>query len=135
MTACRIGIVEDHTVVITGLRQILEAEPDLDIVAAAPTVAELLDLEIDVDMAILDLRLPDGSSPAANVTDLHAAGITKVPVFALRRGALPARTAARAGVLGVINKAERDSVIIDAIRTTSRGEMVGVAGLGNGRRQ
>ena len=35
------------------------------------------------------------------------------------------RTAARAGVLGVINKAERDSVIIDAIRTTSRGEMVG----------
>ncbi len=125
MTACRIGIVEDHTVVITGLRQILEAEPDLDIVAAAPTVAELLDLEIDVDMAILDLRLPDGSSPAANVTDLHAAGITKVLVFTSGEEPYLVRTAARAGVLGVINKAERDSVIIDAIRTTSRGEMVG----------
>ena len=124
MSACRIGIVEDHTVVITGLRQLLADEPDLEVVAAAPTVGELLDSATGIDMAILDLRLPDGSSPAANVADLGAAGIAKVLVFTSGEEPYLVRTAARAGVLGVINKAERDAVIIDAIRTTCRGEMV-----------
>ena len=134
MTACRIGIVEDHTVVITGLRQILEAEPDLDIVAAAPTVAELLDLEIDVDMAILDLRLPDGSSPAANVTDLHAAGITKVLVFT--SGEEPTWCGPPRGRVCSASSTRPNAIPSSSTRSAPPAAGDGrVAGLGNGRRQ
>src|SRR5690606_3505516 len=71
----RIGVVEDHRVTIAGLRQILAEEPSVRIVADAPSVPELLAITDDLDLVILDLRLPDGSSPATNVQQLRAAGI------------------------------------------------------------
>jgi CheY-like chemotaxis protein len=70
-----IGVVEDHAVANAGLRQILSVDPSLVIVAAAPTVADLLSETTDLDLAILDLRLPDGSSPVTNVEQLRKAGI------------------------------------------------------------
>lgn len=124
MTACRIGIVEDHTVVITGLRQLLDGEPGLDIVAAAPTVGELLDTGQGIDMAILDLRLPDGSSPPPTspiCTPPASPGCSCSPPARSRTWCAPPPGP---GVLGVVNKAERDAVIADAIRTACRGEMV-----------
>ena len=121
----RIGIVEDHAVTIVGLRGILEPHPDMEIVAAAPTVAELLAITSDLDLAILDLRLPDGSSPAANVADLQAAGIANILVFTSGEEPYLVRTAAKAGVLGVVRKSEHDVVVVDAIRTALGGGMVG----------
>ena len=119
----RIGVVEDHAVAVAGLRQILSADPSLVIVAAAATVADLLADTTDLDLAILDLRLPDGSSPITNVEQLRDEGVETL-VFTSGDEPFLVRAAARAGVLGVVRKSERDEVVVAAVRDAVRGRMV-----------
>ncbi len=58
----RIGAVEDHESVVSGLSAMLADQADLTLVACAPpTVDELLAVTSDLDLVILDLRLSDGS--------------------------------------------------------------------------
>jgi two-component system, NarL family, response regulator DevR len=56
-------VLDDHELVRTGLRTLLEAEDDMEVVGEAGTVAEGLPLieHLVPDVAILDVRLPDGS--------------------------------------------------------------------------
>ena len=56
-------LVDDHEVVRTGLRALLEAGQDIDVVGEAGTVADALARipAAKPDVAILDVRLPDGS--------------------------------------------------------------------------
>jgi len=65
MPAVAIGVflLDDHEVVRTGLRALLEACDDIDVVGEADTVAEALIRipEVQPDVAILDVRLPDGT--------------------------------------------------------------------------
>jgi DNA-binding NarL/FixJ family response regulator len=59
----RVFLVDDHEVVRTGLRALLEPEDDMDVVGEAGTVHDAL-VRIPLanpDVAILDVRLPDGS--------------------------------------------------------------------------
>ena len=64
---CRMGIrvfvLDDHELVRTGLRTLIETEDDLEVVGEAGTAAEGLRLirQIQPDVAVLDVRLPDGS--------------------------------------------------------------------------
>ena len=59
----RIFLVDDHEVVRTGLRALLESAEDLEVVGEAGTVADAV-VRIPLakpDVAVLDVRLPDGS--------------------------------------------------------------------------
>src|SRR4051812_12596595 len=64
MNACRLGVfvLDDHEVVRAGLREMLDAQPDMHVVGEAGTAAEALReaLRCGPDVAILDIRLPDG---------------------------------------------------------------------------
>ncbi len=66
--------MEDHESVAIGVSVMLEDEPDLELVCIATTVSEMLAQNVALDLAILDLRLADGSSPKSNVEQLRAAG-------------------------------------------------------------
>jgi DNA-binding NarL/FixJ family response regulator len=61
--AIGVFLLDDHEVVRTGLRALLEACDDIEVVGEADTVAEALVRipEVQPDVAILDVRLPDGS--------------------------------------------------------------------------
>ncbi len=63
METIRIFLLDDHEIVRTGLRSLLESQDDLVVVGEASTVAEAMDRipPIHPDVAILDVRLPDGS--------------------------------------------------------------------------
>jgi DNA-binding NarL/FixJ family response regulator len=62
-TQVRVFLVDDHEIVRRGVREVLEAEPDLTVVGEAATVAEALVRlpTVRTDVAVLDLRLPDGT--------------------------------------------------------------------------
>jgi DNA-binding NarL/FixJ family response regulator len=61
--ALRIFLVDDHEVVRRGVRDMLEAEDDFEVVGEAGTVEEALNRihAVSPDVAVLDVRLPDGS--------------------------------------------------------------------------
>jgi two-component system response regulator DevR len=58
----RVFLLDDHEIVRQGLRRLLAAEPDIEVVGEAGTVAAALAAlpELSPDVAILDVRLPDG---------------------------------------------------------------------------
>jgi DNA-binding NarL/FixJ family response regulator len=62
-TVHRILVIEDHPVVRAGLRELIDAEPDLRSCAEAGTVADALQAarQERPDLAIIDLSLPDGN--------------------------------------------------------------------------
>ena len=119
----RIGLVEDHESVAIGLSAMLSVEPDLEVVAAATTVALLLEQTDDLDLVILDLRLADGSTPEGNVRRLREHNI-EVLVFTGAENAFLVRSAARAGVLGVVRKSQDAASVIDAVRLAASGGQV-----------
>jgi DNA-binding NarL/FixJ family response regulator len=61
MALIRTVVVDDHSLIREGTRQILEREPDLEVVGEASTGKEALALiaRLEPDLALLDLRLPD----------------------------------------------------------------------------
>jgi len=61
--ATRIFLVDDHEVVRRGVRDMLEAEDDFEVVGEAGSVEEALSrvAAVSPDVAVLDVRLPDGS--------------------------------------------------------------------------
>ena len=64
----RILLADDHAVVRHGLRMVLEAQPDLDVVAEAGDGLEAVDAALvqDLDLAVIDIAMP-------RMTGLHAA--------------------------------------------------------------
>lgn len=120
---CRVGHVEDHPVAVGGLADALRGESDLDWVGAANTVEGILQAYPDVDVVVLDLRLPDGSSPRDNVERLHAAGVATL-IYTSGEHPDLLRSAARADVLGVVMKDEPVSAVVAAIRAVARGQPV-----------
>ncbi|WP_036518327.1 response regulator [Nocardia sp. 348MFTsu5.1] len=119
----RIGVVEDHSSVVLGLKAMLADHPGLVVAAATPTVAELLALRTELDLVLLDLRLSDGSSPTSNVDELRAAGLQAL-VFTGAENPYLVRLAAKAGVLGVVRKTERTEVVVAAIAAAADGRQV-----------
>ncbi|MCW4354214.1 response regulator transcription factor [Hoyosella sp. YIM 151337] len=119
----RIGFVDDHQTYAIGMATLFEHEPDLELVAVAPTVDQLLASSIELDLVVLDLRLADGSSPRANVALLHEHGLD-VLVLTSGDDRYLIRSAARGGVLGVVLKSEPPLVALDAIREAAAGRPV-----------
>ncbi|NMO00096.1 response regulator transcription factor [Gordonia sp. TBRC 11910] len=119
----RVGMVEDHRAPVWGIERIFEEHDDLSLVAWAPTVTELLAIVVDLDVAILDLRLGDGTTPMENVAHLTEAGVKTIVYTSGEHPAL-LRSAAKAGTLGVILKSAPQDVIVDAVRAAAAGREV-----------
>ena len=119
----RIGLVEDHESVALGLESMLAGESDLALVATGGTVRELLSTATELDLVILDLRLADGSDPQDNVQALRDCGL-EVLVFTGADNPFLVRSAARAGVLGVVRKSEDVQTVVAAVRSAASGEQV-----------
>ena len=71
----RLVIADDHLVVRTGLRAMLAAEPDVDVIGEATTGAQAIELadRVRPDVVLMDLRMPevDGVAATARIREQH----------------------------------------------------------------
>lgn len=119
----RIALVDDHEIVRVGIAELLAPHPSVNVVSSTATVRELFASDADPELVVLDLRLSDGSTPGENVSTIREHGLD---TLVLTGGDDPrlVRSAARAGVLGVIRKASPASEIIDALLRAGAGETI-----------
>ncbi|MDO5029079.1 MAG: response regulator transcription factor [Corynebacterium sp.] len=120
----RIAAIDDHALTLQGLKTLLSAEPDFELVGCYQTVPELLaDVGTDdrLDAVVLDLRLADHSDPAQNVLSLELV-TDHVLILSSAESPYLVRKALRTGVMGVVQKTESPETIVAAVRLTALGK-------------
>jgi len=121
----RIVLVEDQASFRQAMAFVLERESNLCIVAQAGTLEEARKLlNIDADLAIVDLVLPDGSG-VDFIEELHHAN-PRVPVLVLSASLdrMSFALAVEAGASGVLDKLASIEEIVDTVKRLYRGEVL-----------
>jgi DNA-binding NarL/FixJ family response regulator len=120
----RILLADDHSMVRRGLRMVLDAEPDLEVVAEASDGHEAVELAVseEVDLAVLDVSMP-------RLTGLQAAAELKRRQPEVRTLMLSMYDseqyffeALKAGASGYVLKSAADRDLVEACRSAMRGE-------------
>jgi two-component system, NarL family, response regulator NreC len=119
----RIVLADDHGVVRSALRMLLDAEDDLQVVAEAGDVASTVTYLRGhrPDILILDLNMPGGPSLRAVPEMLEASPDTGIVVLTMQSDPVFAREAMQAGVRGYILKDAADSELVKAVRMAAEG--------------
>jgi len=120
----RILLADDHAVVRRGLRLVLDAEPDLEVVAevgdGAHAVARAS--QDDVDLAVLDVSMPRMTGlQAARELTTRRPGI-RVLMLSMHDNEQYFFEALKAGASGYVLKTVADRELVEACRATMRGE-------------
>jgi DNA-binding NarL/FixJ family response regulator len=125
-TRVRVLIVEDHEVLSSSLAMVLDAEPDLQTVGRAGTLAEARRAVVatEPDVVLLDHQLPDGDG-VASIDELRALreGIAFVVLTASTSDSVLV-AAVQAGASGFVSKTRGVSEVTTAVRAAAAGEAV-----------
>lgn len=119
----RLALVEDHALIARGFADLVATAPDLELVGTVESVADLSKIDPPPILVVLDLRLADGSTPAANVAAIHAMG-SYVLIHTGAEDRSLVQSAARSGALGLVRKSADPATLLSAIRRAVRGETV-----------
>ena len=116
-------LADDHPVVRSGLRMLLEAEQDIEVVAEAGDVdaARRSVLGYKPTVLVLDLNMPGGSSLEAMPSIEEASPATSVVVLTMQDDPAFAREALRAGARGYVLKQSAGTELVQAIRAAADG--------------
>ncbi|HEX6787725.1 MAG TPA: response regulator transcription factor [Gaiellaceae bacterium] len=120
----RVLVADDHPIVRSGLRTVIDAEPDLEVVAEAENGADAVKnaLAADVDLAILDVAMPKLTGIQA-AAELHRQKPElKLLMLSMYDSEQFLYEALRAGASGYVLKSDADQDIVDACRQTMRGQ-------------
>lgn len=119
----RVLIVDDHAVVRSGLRLLLEAEQDLEVVGEAGSAREAV-LEArscGPDVVLLDVVMPGESGIEAAPRLLHEAPAARLLVLSMQDDPSYVREAFAAGASGYVLKEAADSELVEAVRQVAAG--------------
>jgi two-component system response regulator NreC len=116
-------LADDHPVVRDGLRMLLDAQDDLEVVAEAGDVdaARRSVLGYKPSVLVLDLNMPGGSSLEAIPAMAETSPGTSVVVLTMQEDPAFAREALRAGARGYVLKQSAGSELVQAIRAAAGG--------------
>jgi two-component system response regulator NreC len=121
----RILIVDDHPIVRTGLRTLLGAQPDMEVVGEAgagdEAVKDALDLAPDV--IVMDVTMEGMGGLEATSKIRECAPETKVLILTVHKSVQYLRRALEAGATGYVLKQAADTELAVAIRVVHRGEV------------
>jgi len=119
----RVVIVDDHAVVRSGLRLLLDAEDDLEVVGEAGSAREAVfeARTANPDVILLDVVMPDQSGLEAIPTLLHEHPETRILVLSMQDDPRYVREAFGAGASGYVLKEAADAEVVAAIREVAGG--------------
>jgi two-component system response regulator NreC len=120
----RIVIADDHSVVRRGLRQLLEDEEGLEVVAEAQDIdsARRYTRGHKPHVLVLDLNMPGGSTLEAIPEIREESPETKIVILTMQNEPAYAREALSAGVVGYVLKEAADTELVEAVRRAAAGD-------------
>ena len=124
--ATRVFLLDDHEIVRRGIRELLEAEDDLQVVGEASTAHQAYELlpTTTPNVAVLDVRLPDGDGieVCRDIRSEHPEiACLMLTSFADDEAVF---SAILAGAAGYVLKQVRGTDLVDAVRRVGRGETI-----------
>jgi DNA-binding NarL/FixJ family response regulator len=124
MTAARLLLADDHVMVRRGLRLVLDAEPDLEVVAEASDGIEALEVvrRQSIDLAVLDVSMPRSTGLQATRELLALRPELRVLMLSMHDNEQYLFEALRAGASGYVLKTAADRDLVEACRAALRGE-------------
>jgi DNA-binding NarL/FixJ family response regulator len=120
----RILLADDHALVRRGLRLVLEAEPDMEVVAEAGDGAEAIALALDVpaDLAIIDISMPRMTGLQAVAELRRRRPELRCLILSMHENERYLYEALKAGASGYVLKSAADRDLVNAVRAAMRGE-------------
>jgi two-component system response regulator NreC len=116
-------IADDHAILRAGLRLLLNAQPDMEVVAEAPDAEKAVQAarETRPDVALLDLTMPGAGGMRALQEMARNCRKTRVLVLTMHDDPAYLRSVLAAGASGYLLKRTVDSELLAAIRAVHRG--------------
>jgi len=120
----RVLIADDHGIVRSGLRLLLERQPDIEVIAEAADGAEARELAIRErpDLAILDVKMPKLTGLQATREIKAQAPEVSVLILSMHDDDRYLAEALKAGASGYVVKTQADADLLAAVRAVERGE-------------
>jgi two-component system, NarL family, response regulator NreC len=120
----RLVLADDHAVVRSGLRMLLDSEPGFEVVAEASNIesAKRYVRGHHPDVLVLDLNMPGGSSLEAIPVIREESPETQIVVLTMQQEPAFARQALASGALGYVLKEAADDELVEAVRNAAVGE-------------
>jgi DNA-binding NarL/FixJ family response regulator len=120
----RVLVADDHAIVRTGIRHVLESEPGFVVVGEASTGAEALELaaRLQPDVTVLDISMPGTSGLRVAAELRERAPETQVLILSMHDNTEYVLESLRAGVHGYLLKDTAATELRGAIRAVRRGE-------------
>jgi DNA-binding NarL/FixJ family response regulator len=126
MTTIRVVLVDDHAIVRTGLKAVLGAAPEIEVVgeASGGTEATTLLAGTPADVVVMDISMADGDGITATrtITRGHPAA-PRVLVLTMHAEEAYLEAVLEAGASGYLTKSTADRDLVQAVRTVARGEL------------
>lgn len=125
MKKIRVLLADDHAVLRAGLRALLNAQPDIEVVGEAGDGAQALQLAqaLAADIALLDISMPGMDGLAALRQMCRLCPQTRAVVLTMHEEAGFLRQVLEAGGAGYVLKRAAESELLAAIRAVRRGEV------------
>jgi DNA-binding NarL/FixJ family response regulator len=124
MDRIRVLLVDDHPVVRTGIRALLQSAPGIVVIAEAKSAAEGLALveQLQPDVLLLDMEMPEMSGVEVAKQLQSATSPVKVLALSAYDDIQYVRSLLANGAAGYLTKEEAPEMIIEAVRGVARGE-------------
>jgi DNA-binding NarL/FixJ family response regulator len=120
----RILVADDHPIVRSGLKKVLDAQPDMEVVAEAEDGADAVKkaLAEDVHLAILDVSMPKATGIQAAVELHKRKPELRLLMLSMYDSEQFLFESLKAGASGYVLKSDADHDIVDAVRRTMHGQ-------------
>ena len=120
----RVLVADDHMIVRTGIRHVLESETDLVVVGEAGSGAEAVSLaaELRPDVVVLDISMPDQSGLEVAARLRSGTAAPRILILSMHNNAEYVLESVRAGAHGYLLKDTAAAELRTAIRAVCRGE-------------